>query len=97
MAQWLQDLSIGDWYEADGDTFEIVGIDTQAEIVLVQHFDGSLGEIEFGVWMELAAQSCAAPEDVSGAFDLDREDLDLDAPLPRRDDALRRLEDRDSA
>lgn len=92
MAQWLQQLSVGDWFEADGDTFEIVGLDIDTQIVLVQHFDGSLEEFEFGDWMEIAAQPCAPPEDVSGAFDLGREDLD-ETPPPTREEALRRLDE----
>jgi hypothetical protein len=95
MAQWLQGLSVGEWFEAGGSSFEIVGVDPETEIVLVQHFDGSLEEIEFEAWMELAAQPCAAPEDYSGALDLDREDFDLDAVPPSRDEALRRLDDHD--
>jgi hypothetical protein len=79
MAQWLRDMSPGDWYQSAGTTFEIVGVDCDSEIVLVQHFDGALEELEFEAWTELEAVPCAAPEDYSGALDLDHEDLAVDA------------------
>ena len=76
MAEWLREVSIGEWFEAGDQCFEIVGIDAQAGIVLVQHFDGSLEEFEFDSWLELSARPCAPPEDVSGALDVERDDSD---------------------
>lgn len=78
MAEWLQDLSVGQWYRTDGEPFEIVGIDAEAEIVLVQHYDGTLAEFEFDIWLELAARPCPAPEDYSGALDIESADYGLD-------------------
>ncbi len=75
MAEWLREMSVGEWYEAGSQTFEIVGVDARAGIVLVQPFDGSLGEFEFDSWLELSARPCAAPEDISGALDLERDDV----------------------
>lgn len=80
MAEWLREMSVGEWFEAGNDPFEIVGVDAEAGIVLVQHFDGSLEEFDFDSWLELSARPCAAPEDISGAFDLDREDYGDDRP-----------------
>jgi hypothetical protein len=74
MAEWLRDMSVGEWYQAGAEPFEIIGVDTKAEIVLVQHFDGTLEELDFDSWLELAARPTAAPEDYSGALDIDRED-----------------------
>ncbi|HEY0973423.1 MAG TPA: DUF6763 family protein [Solimonas sp.] len=78
MAEWLQDLSVGQWYRTDGEPFEIVGIDAKAEIVLVQHYDGTLEELDFDAWLDSAARPCAAPEDYSGALDIERDDYGLD-------------------
>jgi hypothetical protein len=74
MAEWLRELTVGEWYKTDAEPFEIVGLDTKAEIVLVQHFDGTLEEVDFDAWMELSARPCAPPEDYSGALDLDKTD-----------------------
>lgn len=76
MAQWLRDVSVGEWFEAGEEPFEIVGIDADAGVVLVQHFDGSLEEFDFDAWEDLSARPCAPPEDISGALDLDREDYE---------------------
>lgn len=73
MAQWLQEPAVGAWYKADSEPFEIVGFDAKAEIVLVQHFDGTLEEVDFDAWMELNARPCAPPEDYSGALDFDKD------------------------
>lgn len=76
MAEWLQDVSIGEWFEGKDQPFEIVGIDTDTEVVLVQNFDGSLEELDFDHWLALEARPCAPPEDYSGALDLTADDYD---------------------
>ena len=92
MAQWLRQLEPGDWYDSFGDLFEIIGVDLQTEIVLVQHFDGALEEIEFESWVAMEAVPCAPPEDPSGALDAERTDLAPDDLPTVLDDAeLRRL------
>ena len=75
MAEWLREMSVGEWYEAGGQSFEIIGIEAGAGVVLVQHFDGSLEEFDFDSWLELSAVPCAAPEDISGALDLEPDDV----------------------
>jgi len=77
MAQWLREFSVGDWYVAEDQYFEIVGIDVKAELVLVQYYDGALDEIDFESWGELNAQPAAPPEDLSGALDAESEDFGL--------------------
>ena len=74
MAEWLREMSVGQWFQADAEPFEIVGLDVTAEVVLVQHFDGTLEEVDFDAWSELAARPCAPPEDYSGALDIGRDD-----------------------
>ena len=78
MAEWLREMSVGEWYEAGDHPFEIVGVDAKAGIVLVQHFDGSLEEFDFDNWLELAVRPCAAPEDYTGALDIDHDDVGYD-------------------
>jgi hypothetical protein len=78
MAEWLREVSVGEWYQSGGEPFEIVGVDAKAEIVLVQYFDGTLEEYDFDSWVELNARPCAPPEDYSGAMDMEREDFNTD-------------------
>jgi hypothetical protein len=76
MAQWLGELAVGRWFVTEGEPFEVVGIDPDGEVVLVQHYDGTLEDFDFETWMALAARPCAPPEDPAGAFDHDRLDDD---------------------
>lgn len=78
MAEWLGDVSVGEWYRAEGEPFEIVGVDPKAEIVLVQYFDGTLEEIDFEVWTGMQARPAPPPEDYSGALDIPRDDYGVD-------------------
>ena len=96
MADWLRSLDAGQWYEADGVRFEMVGIDIGQELILVQHFDGALEEFDFENWMELSARPSAPPEDWSGALDLEPEDygIDPDQVQPQRwDGVMNRLDE----
>ncbi|MEQ1437980.1 DUF6763 family protein [Fontimonas sp. SYSU GA230001] len=77
MAEWLNDLAVGQWFKTEGEPFEIIGIDTDAEVVLVQHFDGTLEDFDFDTWLQMSARPCAPPEDYSGALDIEREDYDV--------------------
>lgn len=94
VAEWLKEVSVGEWFEAGNTAFEIVGLDAETEVVLVQHFDGSLEELDFDSWLDLSARPCAPPEDYSGALDLEREDyaVDTDAPASRSDNPLDRFD-----
>lgn len=78
MAQWLNDMSVGAWFTTPQALFEIVGLDAERELVLVQHYDGTLEEFDFDTWLELAAAPCEPPEDVDGAFDAERDDYGLE-------------------
>ena len=75
MAQWLREMSVGDWYASGGEPFEVLGVDSKAEIVLVQYYGGALDELDFEAWEQLEARPCAPPEDLSGALDAEREDF----------------------
>ena len=91
MADWLRGMAVGDWYQSSvtgGEPFELVAVDVENEVVLVQHFDGTLEEFDFDSWMELGARPAAPPEDPTGAMDVGRDDLS-----PNEDIASGRWED----
>ena len=94
MAQWLREMSVGDWYESGGEPFEVLGVDSKAEIVLVQYYGGALDELDFETWEQMDARPCAPPEDLSGALDAEREDFGLGeaGPHERTGDAVGWLE-----
>ena len=69
------ELVIGTWYRrTDGSVFEVVAIDEEAGTVELQHFDGTIDEVDLDVWPTLLIQPAAAPEDWSGPIDMDPED-----------------------
>lgn len=84
MTDWIRGLAAGQWYEKDGEPFEVVAVDVDNETVLVQHFDGTLEDYDFESWMELRARPIPEPEDYSGALDLDRIDAIPDDDLAMR-------------
>jgi uncharacterized protein DUF6763 len=72
---------VGQWYRgATNELFEVVAIDDQDETIEVQYFDGTVTEIEFDSWNEQLLDelidAAEAPEDWSGAIDVEAEDLD---------------------
>src|SRR5580693_4677320 len=74
---------VGQWYrDGANELFEVVAIDDQDETIEIQYFDGTVTEIEFDSWNEQllddAIDVADAPEDWSGAVDIETEDLDRD-------------------
>jgi len=60
---------IGEWYKtAQGEQFEVVALDDDAETVEVQYFDGAVAEFETEVWQSMALVTIAPPEDWSGGY-----------------------------
>ena len=67
---------IGSWFRgSDGKTFEVVAVDDKDRTIEIQHFDGTVEEIDVDGWQEMAAQPIDAPEDWSGSMDVDDDDL----------------------
>ena len=60
---------IGSWYRhPNGSLFEVVAVDEEDGTVELQHFDGTLDEVDLETWPALLIESVGAPEDVSGPF-----------------------------
>ena len=67
--------TVGRWYRRPNNSlFEVVAVDEQDGTVEIQHFDGTVEEIDFENWPDLLLERVAPPEDWSGAMDVDRED-----------------------
>jgi hypothetical protein len=72
---------VGQWYRGSTDQlFEVVAIDDQDETIEIQYFDGSVTEVDFDGWNDQLRdellEAADAPEDWSGAVDVETEDLD---------------------
>jgi hypothetical protein len=71
---------IGDWYRRPGgNLFEVVAVDDEDGTVDVQHFDGTVEEIDLEVWPEIIIEAVEAPEDWSGAIDIEADDFYAEA------------------
>jgi hypothetical protein len=67
---------IGHWYRhPNGSLFEVVAVDEEDATVELQHFDGTLDEVDLEAWPALLIESVDAPEDWSGSVDMDPEDF----------------------
>lgn len=67
---------IGHWYRrSNGNLFEVVAVDETDGTIELQHFDGTLDEIDLENWPNLILESVGAPEDWSGSVDMDPEDF----------------------
>src|ERR1700692_4967860 len=74
---------VGQWYRGGtNELFEVVAIDDQDQTIEIQYFDGTFAEIEFDSWNEQLLDelidAADAPEDWSGAVDVEERDLDLE-------------------
>lgn len=76
MATAIQFPSIGNWYRRpNGTLFEVVAVDEDDGTIEIQHYDGTIGEIEIENWPNMLLIEASAPEDWSGSVDMDPEDF----------------------
>lgn len=67
---------VDEWYcHLDkGQRFRVVAVDEAGRNVEVQDFDGTVDELDFETWYRQDIKMCEAPENWSGALDIDNED-----------------------
>jgi hypothetical protein len=71
--------AIGEWYQAPGGlTFEVVAVDDEDGTIDIQHYDGTVEELDFDAWEECEFAATDPPEDYAGSLDIEREDYGLD-------------------
>ena len=74
---------VGDWYRrANGGLFEVVAIDRDDGTAELQHFDGTLEEIDLDIWAEQEFEEARAPEDWTGSVDVEPEDYEAEREVP---------------
>lgn len=76
----------GQWYESldDQETFRVVSVDEDSELVELQYEDGDVEEIDYETWQELDLELTQQPEGWSDSDDDDEDDDDDD--LDEEDD-----------
>lgn len=92
----IPEPQIGEWYrDYELRLFEVVALDAGDGSIDIQHFDGTVEELERPDWVALLPREADPPEDWSGAMDMSADDFltDLDADAePDRGDPLDRLD-----
>lgn len=69
--QWYEDL------EAD-ETFQVLKVDEDREIVEIQYLDGETEELDIDSWAEMDLEPIDEPEGWSGSEDDEEDDFDED-------------------
>jgi hypothetical protein len=61
--------TVGQWYEdlENEETFQVLKVDEDREIVEIQHLDGDLEELDVDGWAELDLELTEEPEGWSGS------------------------------
>jgi hypothetical protein len=72
--------NVGQWYRGvTNELFEVVAVDDEDETIEIQYFDGTVAEMDFESWhlqlLDRSLDAADAPEDWSGAVDVEGEDL----------------------
>ncbi len=68
----------GQWYESleDEETFQVLSIDEDSELIELQYEDGDVEEIDYETWHELDLGLTDEPEGWSGSEDEEDEEED---------------------
>jgi hypothetical protein len=75
---------VGQWYEniEENDSFRVLSVDEDAELIKIEYLDGDIEEIEADIWAEFDLDKIEQPEGWSGediaVADDDDEDDDWD-------------------
>lgn len=61
----------GQWYESleDEETFQVLSVDEDSELIELQYEDGDVEEIDYETWQELDLDLTEAPEGWTGSDD----------------------------
>ena len=95
--------TVGQWYEdlENDETFQVLRVDEDREIVEIQHLDGDIEELDVDGWAELDLELSEEPEGWSGskaekdAEEVDEEDWDDEDEDDDDDDDDDDLDDED--
>ena len=66
----------GNWYTHGdkGQTFQVVAVDEDRDVIEIQYFDGDLEQVDSDAWYEMDLELAEPPEDERGPLDDDSTD-----------------------
>ncbi len=70
----------GQWYQnlEDNETFQVLSVDEDAELIEIQYADGDIEEIDYDTWTEMDLEKAEEPEGWSGSEDEEWEEEEED-------------------
>jgi hypothetical protein len=70
----------GQWYEnaEEDETFRVLSVDEDAELVEIEYLDGDIEEIDLDTWHEMDLERIEEPEGWAASDDEDEDDDDED-------------------
>ncbi|MDR2215649.1 MAG: hypothetical protein LBE59_07395 [Nevskiaceae bacterium] len=70
----------GQWYEnlEDDESFRVLSVDEDAELVEIEYLDGDIEELDLDVWHEMDLERIEEPEGWTGSAQDDDDDEDDD-------------------
>ena len=75
----VPDPTIGSWYsKRSGNLVKVVALDLTDDTIEIQHFDGTVEELEQDQWPRVIIAEIAEPEDWHGSVDVAPEDFLFD-------------------
>ena len=76
----MNTIEIGHWYKIHqrGELVEVIAVDEEDDVVEFQHYDGEVEKLATNTWHSFGPVEMAPPEDWSGPFETDRQDLHPD-------------------
>lgn len=79
---------VGQWYEnvEEDDSFRVLSVDEDGELVELEYLDGEIEEIDLDVWHEMDLERIAEPEGWAGGDDEDEEEDDEEEDEEDEDD-----------
>ncbi len=88
---------VGSWYRDldEEESFLVLSVDEDAELIEIQHVDGDVEEIDLDTWAELDLDPAAAPEGWTGSEGDEDDDDDWDEDEDDEDDDWDDDEDED--
>jgi hypothetical protein len=80
--------TVGQWYEDldNEETFQVLKVDEDQELIHIQYLDGDTDEIEADSWAELDVDLTVEPEGWSGSAAAVEDDDDDDEEIEDEDD-----------
>ncbi|WP_144395015.1 DUF6763 family protein [Pleionea sediminis] len=76
----MNNAEIGHWYRINFtlEPVEVIGLDDNEQTIELQHYEGEIESLDVNDWESLTPIEVDAPDDWSGAYEVERQDVHPD-------------------